>query len=369
MSRYLAIIGTAKPELTGATKITDNFEAYARSHNLKILNFKFKTYLRPNKHKNLNTFFIESKLVKFLSFIGIIIKLPFYLNSIKTAYIQENGGIGKYYDIYLLILLILFKKNCYYHNHSSNKYVKYDFLTKIIQLLTKFNITNIFLSEIEYKKFIRKYGNLKNYYIISNSAFIKKSSFKKKQTIITRNNIRFGLLSNLYKDKGLNEFIDLARYGAKNKKTWEFYLAGPIVYDSIFYKKILNKLDNLTYYGPINDEDQKIEFYQSLDFFVFLTTFINESEPLVVLESISNGCIPIVYDRGSISDLICDKKLIIERASNPSPIINKLIEEISIKNEFKSLSSKSFDHYCDLRKNSISKLEKLMQEIIYLNNS
>ena len=369
MSKYLAIIGSAKPELTGATKITDYFETYAKSNSLKILNFRFKTYLRPNKHKNLNTFFIGSKLIKLFSFLGIITKLPFYLNKIETVYIQENGGLGKIYDVFLLILLILFKKNCFYHNHSSNKFNYFDYLTKIIQLLGKFNVTNIFLSDIEYKNFIHKYGYLKKYYVISNSVFIKKSSIKKTQSMISKNNIKFGLLSNLFKDKGLNEFIDLAKYARGHKKNWEFYLAGPLVHDSIIYMKIFNELDNLNYLGPINDEEQKINFYQNLDFFVFLTTFVNESEPLVILEAISNGCIPIVYDKGSISQLICTKKLIIPKSDDPTINIVNLIENILNKKAIETLSLRSLEQFLVLKNNSIQQLENLINEIKDLNNN
>ena len=101
---------------------------------------------------------------------------------------------------------------------------------------------------------------------------------------------------------------------------------------------------------------------------IFLTTFINESEPLVILEAISNGCVPIVYDRGSISQLICTKKLIIPKCSNPTIRVVNLIEKILDNKELTNLSFKSFQKFLLLKNNSIKQLEKLTKEIKEFNN-
>ena len=92
--------------------------------------------------------------------------------------------------------------------------------------------------------------------------------------------MKFGLISNLTKDKGLDQFINFATYSLENDKSWKFFLAGPIMKNKRFYLKRINNLPNLDYFGSINNEKEKILFYQNLDFFIFLTTYINESEPL-----------------------------------------------------------------------------------------
>ena len=361
MKKYLAIIGTTYPEIHGATKVTDFFYENTKKHKLNILNYRYRSYLNPRKKDIYNTLFIESKLAKLLSFFTISIRLFKDIKKINALYIQENGGFGKIYDIYFLIFFLLFRKRCFYCNHTYKKIIKYDFLTKVIQLLSSFGIKNIFLNKKEADKFIKKYGNI-DFIVISNSVFIKKPTIKKRH-LKKNKSLKFGLISNLNKSKGLDLFIDIAKKSSIAMKKWEFHLAGPVVNKKEYYLNEIQSLKNIKYYGPIYDSNQKQVFYQNLDFFIFFTTYKNESEPLVVLESTSNGCIPIVYNQGSLSELVPEKKLILKKRIDIFPTFKSLVEDIILNNELEILSSKSRDHFKTLKINSEKNMESLMLEI------
>ena len=356
MNDFLAVI--AIDEITGAAKISKLFVDIANKNNIKTLCFyyklDFKAYAKKMDYKN--------KFFKFISFLKIFYQINNNISKIKAAYIQENHGFGKFYDILFIFLFLIYKKKCFYHNHSSSKYIRSSFLTKIIKFLSKFNVTNIFLSNLELKKFTKRYGQLNKYFCISNSLFIKDIE-KYKKIISNPDILKFGLLSNLTKEKGLDKFIDLARYSLENNKLWEFYLAGPIFNDKEFYLKKINNLPNLKYLGIIHNEKDKFDFYQNLDFFIFLTTYINESEPLVLLEAISLSCIPIVYDKGSISNLICRKKLILNHKDNPNKLIDNLIKEIIKNDEIKTLSINSSKLFKKYKESYKIELYKLIREI------
>ena len=168
---------------------------------------------------------------------------------------------------------------------------------------------HIFLSQKEALKFVNLYGNIGKHYCISNCIFITKNKNHKKIKKLS-NKFSFGLISNLTKEKGLDQFLRIAQHALEKNKLWEFYLAGPITFRQKHYLNQISKLSNTTYLGPIYDVKKKSLFYRNIDFFLFLSSYFHESEPLVILEAISNGSIPIVFDRGSISDLVCSKELI-----------------------------------------------------------
>ena len=112
------------------------------------------------------------------------------------------------------------------------------------------------------------------------------------------------------KEKGLDIFLNIAQKSLKEKNLWEFELAGPLLKNKNFYLNKINSLKNINYYGPILEENKKRKFFNNVDFFIFLTSHKDESEPLVILEALSNGCIPISFNRGSIAELMPNSKCI-----------------------------------------------------------
>ena len=358
MKKYLAIIGSSYPEMSGATNITELFLKNARIKGLNIIRFKYKISLYTEKR---NSSIFESKLSKLISFIQIYRNLVPYLKNINAAYIQENSGLGKIYDISFMLLFIVQGKNCFYHNHGYKKINKYDFFAKITQLLSPYGIKNIFQTELEAKNFIKIYGHT-NYTIISNSIFIK-SPEKRIRKLLNNGYYKFGLISNLNKAKGLDSFIEIAQNALLANNKWSFHLAGPILKKKDYYIDQIRNTKNIKYYGPIFDSIEKENFYQNIDFFIFLSTYKHESEALVILESISNGCIPIVYDQGQVASLTPDKKLIIPKGLKVYPILKNLVKDIDNKNKFLILSNKSIELFEKLKKKSQENMSELIIEI------
>ena len=364
MKKYLFIIGV--DEYCGAGTITECFKNFAKSKNIDTLSFSYIKSLKQKEFLDYN-FLQVSKFYKFLYYTKIFFIIITKSNQLKAVYLQESAGLGKIYDIFIMLICTLNKKICFYHNHSSGKYIRYDFFSKIIQKISKYKVRHIFLSQKEALKFVNLYGDLGKHYCISNSIFITKNKNHKKINKLS-NKFSFGLLSNLSKEKGLDQFLKIAQYALKKNKLWEFYLAGPITFRQKHYLNQISKLSNTTYLGPIYDVKKKSLFYRNIDFFLFLSSYFHESEPLVILEAISNGSIPIVFDRGSISDLVFSKELIIDANANTFLSVNNIVKNIKNKNELNELSLKSFKKYQKIRAKSYSQLNRLIKDIRSLNS-
>ncbi len=362
MERYLLIVGTG--EFSGAGKITKYFKSFISTKKINILSLLYIKNAHQKKFFN-DKYLQAAKFYKFFYFFKIIFTIIKRNNQIKAVYLQENAGLGKIYDISLIFICKFYKKICFYHNHSSGKYIKYDLLTKIIQKISNYTVRNIFLNKKEALNFKKIYGKLEKYYYISNSIFIKDIKSCEERNHLSKN-LSFGLLSNLTKEKGLDKFLDFARYSFVKNKSWKFFLAGPLMRKKKYYLEEISKLPNLRYLGPINNEKSKSKFYKKVDFFLFLSTYFHESEPLVLLEAISHGTIPIVFNRGSISDLIFSKDLIIDNNFNYLSSIKNVVEDLILDDNLKKLSLNSFKKFLKIRKSSQSQFNKLIEDLISL---
>ena len=360
MSKYLLIIGTSFPLKGGATWITEFYSRFFSKNNLKIIRFSYNNFFNKKKSQDLNPIFGVNPFIKVISYFLILIRAIILFKKIKAVYIQESAGLFKIFDCFLLQILTFLKIRCYYHNHSYHKINKFNFLTKIILLTTSRKITNIFLTEKEANEFIKIYGPTK-YHVVSNCIFI--DNYDQNEFENNNEKIRFGLISNFHKNKGLDEFIEIAKYAMRNKKQWEFYLAGPIDYNPSFYEAQIGSLNNLKYFGPIYEKQKKNKFFRKITFFVFLSTYIHESEPFVVLEALSKGCIPLVFNQGSCSELVPDKRLIIDNTKDIPLRVDLLMQNLQLSENIKDLKKNSYEHFCKLRKDSKKNLNELIQEI------
>ncbi|MBD3755803.1 MAG: glycosyltransferase family 4 protein [Gammaproteobacteria bacterium] len=111
--------------------------------------------------------------------------------------------------------------------------------------------------------------------------------------------------SNLLIKKGIMDFLDVAT------------MAGPGIGFTVF-GKLLNEGSsdanaisarladmpiNCRYAGPVYGADRR-EAWAQVDVILFPSTYSTEAQPLVLIEAMSMGIIPIVYDRAYASDLI-----------------------------------------------------------------
>jgi glycosyltransferase involved in cell wall biosynthesis len=138
---------------------------------------------------------------------------------------------------------------------------------------------------------------------ISNIVFhprkevVSKKSFKELTTI--------GFISNISAEKGIFEFLDLMSAIKSDKLPLKALVAGPFQNTNV--KNAVNlrlvQMQNVHYVGPKYGPD-KDNFYDQIDVLVFPTRYVNEAEPLIVLEAMNRGVPVIAYGRGCIPEIL-----------------------------------------------------------------
>ena len=78
----------------------------------------------------------------------------------------------------------------------------------------------------------------------------------------------------------------------------------------------------------------KDDFYKKSTFFIFLSEYKNEAEPLVLLEAISKGAIPIATKVGEIPTLIPIDELLVDRCDLQSTVFKLLLDLSNNNNKY-----------------------------------
>lgn len=140
--------------------------------------------------------------------------------------------------------------------------------------------------------------------------------FEEKMGAIDKRTIKHVLyLSNFIKSKGYPEVLEMAKLekervetGGESKLHFDF--AGKFfeaAEKDFFFQYIKeNDLEEyITYHGVV-DGDKKRELLKSCDIFVLLTRYLNEGQPISILEAMGNGMVIVATNHAGIPDIVKD---------------------------------------------------------------
>jgi glycosyltransferase involved in cell wall biosynthesis len=118
-----------------------------------------------------------------------------------------------------------------------------------------------------------------------------------------------GFISNLCADKGLWTFLDIVDRLQADGHPVRATIAGPVEPEDALlqraFEQRLRGMRNVVWLGAVHGE-ARTNFYARLDLLVFPTVFVNESEPLVILEALAHGVPVITTPRGCIASSLAD---------------------------------------------------------------
>ena len=116
--------------------------------------------------------------------------------------------------------------------------------------------------------------------------------------------LRLGHLSNLSREKGLQDVLNLQARLAQSGVASELSLVGAVA-DSgdaaTLAAAVAASGGRVRHLGPLYDA-AKDSFLAGLDVFLFPSRYVNEAEPLVVFEAMAHGLPVLAYDRGCIAE-------------------------------------------------------------------
>ncbi|WP_282132737.1 glycosyltransferase family 4 protein [Cellulophaga baltica] len=228
-------------------------------------------------------------------------------------------GAGFYKDFLIVLLLKLFRVKAIYHFHnkgvskSSQKWFN-NFLYKI----TFKNTKCILLAPSLYKD-IQRYVPEENVFFCPNG--IPKLQTKDEITKIENSVItpcKFLFLSNMMEEKGVLELLKACSILKKEGYPFncDFIGAWSDITEDVFMHTIhsLSLENNVTFHGKKYNQD-KVEFFETSDVFVFPTYYHNECFPLVLLEAMQFGLPIISTPEGAIEEIVLNNAtgLIIEQ--------------------------------------------------------
>jgi glycosyltransferase involved in cell wall biosynthesis len=313
MSRYsrIVFVGQFPPPVNGLTLITSRLASALEGAGYEIA--AVNTAVPASRRSIL---FHLSRLAKMVRAMTSIASNAL-LGKSRVCYFTAEGGFGLIYSVMLACCARVFGQRSYVHHHSFSYIVRWRLLMSLLLVCAGPKAIHIFLSSGMANELADRYGRLLRSLVVSNAAFVNAAVYKKRSSP-GRKELVIGLLSNLTEDKGLYEFIAILRLAKQRELPVRGVLAGPSAReaDRDALEAAKNELgDWLDYRGPVYDAE-KARFFEDVDVFVFLTTYLNEAQPTVLFEAMAH-CIPVIsYDRGCIRSQVADGGYVFPQAAD-----------------------------------------------------
>ena len=209
--------------------------------------------------------------------------------------------------------------------------------------------------------------NAQKTFTVSNAVFCIRDEIpinKQRKTIRT-----VGFISNISAQKGIFEFIDLMTSINAERYPLQGQIAGPFQDSCVkhdVYKRLAQML-NVEYVGP-KFGSAKNDFFRHIDLLVFPTHYLNEAEPLIVLEAMSHGVPIIAYGRGCIPEIIdADCGIIVDAEKDFVPaaleqIKSWLLNPSAFEAASRAAAHKFFEIYVQNNKRWVELLKNLFDD-------
>ena len=341
MKKKVGIIGQFPPPIHGLSKALDTlYNSYLNKE------FDFTKIDITNNKKFLNN------LLKIM-----FSKLDLYYLTISQS------KFGNIRDLIMIKLIQLKKKKIIIHLHGGGfrnildsefgnfqKKLNYKILSKVdAGIVLGESLRYIFEGIIPNDKVYVVKNCVDDEFVISDEEFNEK-------LIALENKKEFKILylSNFIEDKGYKEVLQLAKLvKEKNDNRFKFIFAGKFFNESDkneFFEYIdNNNLNSIVSYRGIIDGNDKLNTLKESDFFILLTRYKNEGQPISIIDAAANGLKIISTNHAGIGDILANNYMICVDKNNIE--LQKIL--IDIDENYKNRSS-FIDCIIESRKNTLN---------------
>lgn len=238
-----------------------------------------------------------------------------------------NGGLGLIYTAFITACARLRAVRITLHHHSYGYINTQSLLMSLICKLGGEKMTHVFLSQSMAHAFEQQYPTDQESEVIMNAAFVPTRQTK---TLIQGAPLQIGLISNLNREKGLYDFLGVAKAMHDKGCKVKMHLAGPIS-SSEDLKQVQTAVaaGEVIWHGALYGKD-KDAFFDSLDLFLFPTRYRMEAQPTVIYEAFAAGVPVIAFDRGTIADQVRDCISVVPQNADFAQIAAQKINEIAL---------------------------------------
>lgn len=219
----------------------------------------------------------------------------------RSVYMSASGGSGQLYEIGFAVLGRLFGARVFVHHHS------YAYLTER-RLITHFFLKAAGKRAVhvalcaDMASQLRRLYQVNHVVVVSNAALVAQP----RNALTERRELRtIGFLSNISWDKGIEDFISVAKHWCSADSGHKALVAGPVADKATkeWLAKQVDSVEGLQYLGA-RYGTEKQGFFRDIDVLLFPTKYINEAEPLTIYEAMANGVPVIAYGRGCIGTML-----------------------------------------------------------------
>lgn len=220
------------------------------------------------------------------------------------VYMVPNAGAGAWYSLAQVALAQAACDKLVLHHRTLRYMSRWSRPISMLTNLSRDKAVHVFLSPGMAEGFEAQYGRV-DHLVASNARFVAEEAAAEAGDR-PPGPLALGHLSNLCREKGFFEVADAYQQLRESGRDATLRLAGPVV-----EPEVQARLDDLAArYGPSVDYRGSVtgaakrDFYQSLDLFLFPTSFGQEGAPNVVYEALANGVPVLASDRGCIAEMI-----------------------------------------------------------------
>ena len=236
-----------------------------------------------------------------------LLKLVYYrIRHAKTLYMPPDAASGLALNLVLLIAARILGYRIWFHHHNFSYLNKHSSMYEKLLKWSPAGSGHILLCERMGEAMLRLYpgaltANPPVMLVVPNAFLIDPPATPPKRNDV----LTIGHLSNLTAEKGVLDFIKVFDRLQEEGVDVRAVLAGPTadtqlmaLIDSVSRKRP----GSFHWLGPVYGS-QKDEFYAGIDVFVFPSNYVNEAQPLVLLEALASGAAVLAINRGCVS---CD---------------------------------------------------------------
>lgn len=346
----LFVVGPLPPPVHGASMITRSMVDLLRTSCIAVVECNISPSAKVRGWR-----WHISRARAYIRTLRRIIAVP----SGSMVYIALSGGNGLIYDLLVVLSARLKAHRLTLHHHSFD-YVDRDRLVfSLLLMVAPRRHLHLVLCQDMARKLMARYRRKLDYCHISNLCFFPPRPIAARERSELQS---IGFLSNISLDKGIDRFLDLAgRLAARDDI--RFHIAGPFANEDarLYVERRLADLPNVIYRGPLYGE-QKQEFYDTIDLFVFLSRYSNEAEPLVIYEAMSAGLPVVVTARGCLCEMADpEAAVIIDRNGDDiDSVVRRITEWKDVPESYARACVASTRHLEQLEKTRGEHLETLL---------
>jgi len=264
--------------------------------------------------------------------------------------IGVNGGRGLLFTLMLAIACRVLGLGVRLHHHSYAYIHKCSNLMHI--LVQSSDGEHVFLSKQMQRQFSALYPLARPFHVVPNATFVspRHSSQPLKRPL------RIGFLSNLSREKGLFQFLELAEKLQLSGADCEVILAGGT--SDLADAKAIQESAVTKYLGPVYGAE-KDAFFDEIDVFVFPTDYANEAQPTVIYEALASGIPVIARGLGAIEQQVGKAGLTVPPSDDFVDVAFNFVEALSAE-RLEILSARAKIKFYADREEGLQNLNRLI---------